>query len=111
MPPLLVGTGLPAVATERRNESLTLPLGDDDASVASEEPFMPQPEGPAGANLFIYYLPRALTDADLATLFASFGNVISAKIFVDRRTAYSKGFGFVSYDKSESADAAISAMN
>jgi hypothetical protein len=49
--------------------------------------------GPSGANLFIYHLPRDLTDADLATLFAPFGNVISAKVYVDKKTAESKGFG------------------
>lgn len=49
--------------------------------------------GPSGANLFIYHLPRDLTDADLSTLFASFGNVVSAKVYVDKRTADSKGFG------------------
>jgi CUG-BP- and ETR3-like factor len=69
------------------------------------------PEGPPGANLFIYHLPRDLTDADLATLFAAFGNVVSAKVFVDKKTAESKGFGFVSYDNVSSADAAIAAMN
>ena len=49
--------------------------------------------GPNGANLFIYHLPRDLTDADLATLFSPFGNVVSAKVFVDKKTAESKGFG------------------
>lgn len=68
-------------------------------------------EGPAGANLFIYHLPRDLTDADLATLFAPFGNVISAKVYVDKKTSESKGFGFVSYDGVDAAEAAIDAMN
>ena len=68
-------------------------------------------EGPAGANLFIYHLPIDLTDADLATAFNPFGNVISAKVFVDRYTGESKGFGFVSYDSIMSAELAIEQMN
>lgn len=50
-------------------------------------------EGPAGANLFVYHLPHDLTDADLATAFNPFGNVVSAKVYVDRYTGESKGFG------------------
>ena len=68
-------------------------------------------EGPQGANLFIYHLPRDLTDADLATLFDPFGEVISAKVFVDRKTSDSKGFGFVSFNSPVSADAAIATMH
>mmetsp|Transcript_202 Transcript_202/g.281 ORF Transcript_202/g.281 Transcript_202/m.281 type:complete len:599 (+) Transcript_202:388-2184(+) len=68
-------------------------------------------EGPAGANLFIYHLPHDLTDADLATAFNPFGNVISAKVYVDRFTGESKGFGFVSYDSIIAAEHAIEQMN
>eukprot|EP00559_Dactyliosolen_fragilissimus_P004845 CAMPEP_0184865846 /NCGR_PEP_ID=MMETSP0580-20130426/19396_1 /TAXON_ID=1118495 /ORGANISM="Dactyliosolen fragilissimus" /LENGTH=581 /DNA_ID=CAMNT_0027365215 /DNA_START=281 /DNA_END=2026 /DNA_ORIENTATION=- len=72
----------------------------------------PRPrEGPAGANLFIYHLPHDLTDADLATAFNPFGNVISAKVYVDRFTGESKGFGFVSYDSVVAAENAIEQMN
>jgi CUG-BP- and ETR3-like factor len=101
----------------------------------------PRPrEGPAGANLFVYHLPHDLTDADLATAFNPFGNVISAKVYVDKYTGESKGFGklththmstrvnvsilhflllidcllllgFVSYDSVISAEAAIEQMN
>ncbi|CAB9505389.1 Elav-like family member [Seminavis robusta] len=72
----------------------------------------PRPrEGPAGANLFVYHLPHDLTDADLATAFNPFGNVISAKVYVDKYTGESKGFGFVSYDSVMSAEAAIEQMN
>jgi len=61
--------------------------------------------------LFVYHLPHDLTDADLATAFNPFGNVISAKVYVDRYTGESKGFGFVSYDSVISAESAIEQMN
>jgi CUG-BP- and ETR3-like factor len=39
------------------------------------------------------------------------GNVVSAKVFIDKATMKSKCFGFVSYDNAISANAAIQAMN
>ena len=68
-------------------------------------------EGPPGANLFIYHLPHDLTDADLATLFYRFGHVISAKVYIDKKTGESKGFGFISFEHQQAAEAAISVMN
>jgi len=52
-----------------------------------------------------------MTNLDLFNYFSPYGNVISVRIMVDTGTGRSRGFGFVSYDDSSSADQAIRQMN
>lgn len=50
-------------------------------------------------------------DADLETLFSPFGAILSAKVFIDKVSGESKGFGFVSFATCQSAEAAIVSMS
>ena len=65
----------------------------------------------SGTNLFIFHLPNEWGEEDLSRNFAAFGNIISARIMTDRETGRSRGFGFVSYDNSQSAHTAMRSMN
>lgn len=46
-------------------------------------------------KLFIGSLPYNITESELSSLCATFGEVVSAKLIVDQFTGQSKGFGFV----------------
>ena len=50
-------------------------------------------------------------DHDLRQIFERFGTIVRAEITLDKDTGISKGFGFVSFDSVQAAEAAIAEMN
>ncbi len=62
-------------------------------------------------KLFVGNLSYNVNDEQLAEMFASFGEVASAAVIIDRQTGRSKGFGFVEFNDDAAADAAVEAMN
>ncbi len=62
-------------------------------------------------NLYVGNLSYSLGDDDLQALFATHGDVDSARVIMDRASGRSKGFGFVEMSDEEAAKAAIEAIN
>ena len=62
-------------------------------------------------NIYAGNLSWNLKDQDLSNLFATHGEVSSAKIVTDKFTGRSKGFGFVEMPNDDQAQAAIAALN
>jgi cold-inducible RNA-binding protein len=62
-------------------------------------------------KLFIGSLPWAVNDQELEDLFKDFGNVVSAKVIMDRESGRSKGFGFVEFADDDAAKAAMDKLN
>ncbi|XP_065194221.1 CUGBP Elav-like family member 6 [Sycon ciliatum] len=102
-------TGLTNIALYQQLMGGGVPLAQNMAQPGHQYP--QQREGPDGANLFIYHIPAEFRDADLVQMFAPFGSILSARVFIDKATNQSKCFGFVSYDNATSAATAIQSMN
>jgi len=62
-------------------------------------------------KLYVGNLNYGTTDESLAELFAPCGEVVSAKVIMDRDTGRSKGFGFVEMAVKNEAIKAISKLN
>ncbi len=62
-------------------------------------------------KLYVGNLSYQMTEDALRDLFASKGEVLSAKIITDAGTGRSKGFGFVEMASDEDADKAIAELN
>ena len=64
-----------------------------------------------GNKLYVGNLPYSVRDSDLEQAFSAFGQVVSARVMMERDTGRSKGFGFVEMGSQEEATAAIEGMN
>ena len=62
-------------------------------------------------NIYVGNLNYNLSEDELRQVFEEFGEVVSAKIIVDKYSGRSKGFGFVEMSDDEEANAAIAALN
>ena len=58
-------------------------------------------------KLFIASLPYAATNQDLINHFSQEGNVMEAKVIIDRENGKSKGFAFVTMENAEGGKRAI----
>jgi RNA recognition motif-containing protein len=62
-------------------------------------------------NLYVGNLSFQTTDDDLVQLFSQYGQVVSAKVIIDRETNRPRGFGFVEMAQSEEAQKAVEALD
>jgi RNA recognition motif-containing protein len=62
-------------------------------------------------KLYVGNLSYDTTENDLQDLFAPHGTVLGAELIMDKMSGRSRGFGFVTMETKESADAAVAAMN
>ncbi|XP_072957959.1 uncharacterized protein [Typha angustifolia] len=67
--------------------------------------------GRPGKNLFVAGFSYVTTERDLERKFSRFGRVTDVRIVRDKRSGDSRGFGFLSLERDEDADAAIRALD
>ncbi|KAF7332547.1 RRM domain-containing protein [Mycena kentingensis (nom. inval.)] len=67
--------------------------------------------GNPGNNLHVSGIGHRVDSRDLEAAFAKIGRVTKAQVVYDPHTRDSRGFGFVTMDTAEEADAAIAALN
>lgn len=67
--------------------------------------------GKPGRNLFVAGFSFLTTERDLERKFSRFGRVQDVRIVRDKRSGDSRGFGFLTLERDEEADAAIGALD
>ena len=62
-------------------------------------------------TLYVGNISYSMKEDDLKKAFGQFGEVVSVKIIIDKRTGKSKGYGFVEMGSDAAADEALKGMN
>jgi len=62
-------------------------------------------------NIYVGHLSRETTAEDLRRAFEQFGQVVDAKVIIDRLTGISRGFGFIEMPNEAEARAAINSLD
>ncbi|XP_022736688.1 glycine-rich RNA-binding protein 2, mitochondrial-like [Durio zibethinus] len=63
------------------------------------------------SKLFVGGISYQTDDQSLKEAFSKYGEVIEARVIVDRETGRSRGFGFVTYTSTEDASSAVQALD
>jgi RNA recognition motif-containing protein len=62
-------------------------------------------------NIYVGNLAYGVTQDELRSAFATYGEISSVNLITDKFTGESKGFGFVEMPNNSEADAAIKGLN
>ena len=62
-------------------------------------------------NMYVGNLSYSVTEDELRSMFVEYGDVVSAKLIMDRETGRSKGFGFVEMSNNSDAQKAMDDLN
>lgn len=62
-------------------------------------------------TLYVGNISYTMKEDDLKNAFGQYGEVVSAKIIIDKRTGKSKGYGFVEMTTDAAADEALANLN
>ncbi|NLF97560.1 MAG: RNA-binding protein [Candidatus Riflebacteria bacterium] len=63
------------------------------------------------SKIFVGNLPFSVDNRKLEEEFTKFGQIVSAKVIMDRNSGRSRGYGFVEFTDAGSAQAAVDGMN
>ncbi|MDR1226454.1 MAG: RNA-binding protein [Prevotellaceae bacterium] len=62
-------------------------------------------------TIYVGNISYTMKEEEMKNTFSEFGDVVSAKIIIDKQTGRSKGYGFVEMNNDSEANAAIEALN